>query len=188
MLSRTGCFLTACLIAAAPAADAALITVNFSGTVGESFNVGVPVGSPISGPYAYDSETGESSGAYNNAIKRFRLGETTHEVVGGSSSITIGDTLSSYSATASGAGGSFFNAVVGGGNDLMPSRLITALPNFPAATERRFSATSSEFGRISGTLTSLAVVPVPAALPLLASAVGALALAGMRRRRTAPEA
>jgi hypothetical protein len=29
-------------------------------------------------------------------------------------------------------------------------------------------------------------VPVPAALPLMASAVGALA--GMRRRRTAPEA
>ena len=49
MLSRTGCILTACLIATAPAADAALITVTFSGVVEEAFNSGIPVGSTISG-------------------------------------------------------------------------------------------------------------------------------------------
>ncbi|MDZ3836244.1 MAG: hypothetical protein U0S49_02595 [Rhodospirillales bacterium] len=183
MLSRTGCILTACLIATAPAADAALITVTFSGVVEEAFNSGIPVGSTISGSYTYDSETRESSGAYNDAIKRFRLGDSAYEASSGGSYIKIGDTLSFCSATALGGANSSFNVIVGGGNDLMPSRLITALPNFPAATERRFIAASSDLGRISGTLTSLAVVPVPAALPLMASAIGALAFAGAKRKR-----
>jgi hypothetical protein len=188
MLSRTGCFLTACLIATAPAADAALITVTFSGTVEEAFDNGIPVGSRISGSYTYDSETGESSGAYNDAIKRFRLGDNAYEASSGGSYITIGNTLSSYSATASGGANNSFSVIVGGGSDLMPSRLITTLPNLAAATERRFNAASSDVGRISGTLTSLAVVPVPAALPLMVSAIGALALAGAKRKRTPRQA
>jgi hypothetical protein len=200
MLSRTGCFLTACLIAAAPAADAALITVNFSGVVTSAVNGPFAPGTAVAGSYTYEGETAGSginsiAASYYGPVRRFRIGETVYDAETGNTDnrVQIVDNApddlyyaSAFSTSAAGPTG--FRVSVSGGSNLLSSLLITAIPNLSVATDRTFSAYSPTSGQIFGNLTSLSVVPVPAALPLMASAVGALALAGMRSKRRAPEA
>jgi hypothetical protein len=200
MLSRTGCVLTACLIAAASGADAALITVNFTGVVTSGIDSQIAAGSAVSGSYTYESETAGSginagNASYYGPVRRFKVGDTSYDAGTGNTDNRIqivdnapDDFYYASASSTSAVGITFFQVSVSGGSDLLSSVLITAIPKVSAATDRTFVAYSSTSGQVFGNLTSLAVVPVPAALPLMASAVGALALAGMRRRRTAPEA
>ena len=135
-----------------------------------------------------NGSTSQSGGMHTNAVFNFIAGNTytlSFNYGNNANSANNGST-ETLVATVLGFPGVTINQVGAIASYLVGSYSFTALSNFSSALY--FNASGTNDGDNGGLIldnVSLSVVPVPAALPLLAAGLGVLGFAGRRRRAKA---
>jgi hypothetical protein len=150
------------------------------------------VGSTVSGSY--------TAGSYDSGGSRFAIyrpdqysyGGRTYDAGSGAVELTNGVVYDYYTLQMY-SGDYLLTMYLGGNASLLSSVAATEVPNVAAITSNSFALrypapTRTGWNHVNGRVRSLSAVPVPAALPLMVSAFGALAFAAANRKRSTREA
>lgn len=195
---------------AAPSANAALVAINFAGTVTSDAAGDFTVGDSFSGSYDFDSTaTGEAHFSpdfdvlYQGAVSAWSIiFESGHSFTSDNGNISIAndkDGDDRYFANLAGSPVSTGTAISGralthlqinlrdiaGGQDMLNSTAITAVPIVGNATGDGSRLIFDDLSTVGLQISEMTFVPIPAALTLFLSAIGGLLFLGRWRRRYA---
>lgn len=183
MTGRKYYVLFALLVLLFSSTGAAAVTVHFRGYV--DYGDLSLLGKAISGSYTIGAPQRQVSTYASYAVNHFTFEDRSHSATGGS--VELGDGPSGdYYRVYAASGDNTLHLDFYGDTNLLSSVLSSELPNLSAAYGTGYfylRYRTPSFSYAEGRITSLSVVPVPAALPLMASAVGALALAAAKKKR-----
>ena len=210
-LCTTGCVMLG-LAAAIGGAHASPVTVNWTGTITKNNGItGIELGDPITGSFTYDSSTPASLTSFffsrydtNHSIS-FTLGSLSgtfsgqdiavQDNVGGVDRLSSQNRFSGFSYSGDLFDGiapnqlflTFFDSDASAfSSSALPTSLNPLDFDFANPTPSRFDVKSNGASEIefitTGFTASPTIVPVPAALPLLLTGIGAVAW--LRRRKT----
>jgi hypothetical protein len=192
------------LLTICSAADANIITWNFTGTVVSQTDSGHAVGDIINGSFSFDSSTPVTiltsvQANYENILSNFTVAQfqSTSLINVGSIVIqnneNVGGFADSFVAGLDDLSGQLFDFQLREGEANPPTAITSLelpsspynLSDFPVGPDF-FSYSNNQGIAINATLDSISQTPIPATLPLFAGGLGVVGLFGRRRKQKHP--